>query len=416
MAVSPFGTLPLGIPGNPVPYTHHIPSNTLHHLPHLVRSVDIAVPSYYNTHAYTPNGTFGTSLEWLSSAAHTWVNDFDWRAHEDHWNSFPNFKINVTTPSDNQAFNLHFAALFSKKKDAVPIILMHGWPGSWLEFVPLLDLIVEKYTPETLPFHVIVPSIPDYGLSTRSDELTKELDLKGASEAMNELMKALGFGVGGYIAQGGDVGYALAAYMSAKFDECKAVHLNLIFLDANQTAAIEAANLPLTPEEEATLAIGRAWGSTGSSYAYEHGTRPATIALAAMTSPLAMLSWMGEKFIEWSDNRDPLSLDTILAAVSFYWYTGCFGRALWSYRVLTPVIGGGIVDLPITFTKPFGYSAFPHELSTLPKSWADFLFPDNLVFYRRHDVGGHFAALQEPAAFLGDIEDFVAVVKTKVAF
>jgi len=93
---------------------------------------------------------------------------------------------------------------------------------------------------------------------------------------------------------------------------------------------------------------------------------------------------MGEKFIEWSDNRDPLSLETILTMVSFYWFTNSYGRALWAYRALTRVVGGPLPPMPMSKTKPFGFSAFPVELATVPKSWAEYLFP-NLVFYGQQE-------------------------------
>lgn len=96
---------------------------------------------------------------------------------------------------------------------------------------------------------------------------------------------------------------------------------------------------------------------------------------------------MGEKFIEWSDNRNPsycLSVDTILAQVSFYWYTNSYARSLWAYRSLTAVVGAPLPAMPFSTTKPFGYSWFPVELSSLPHSWGEFLFP-NLVFYRQHE-------------------------------
>jgi len=96
---------------------------------------------------------------------------------------------------------------------------------------------------------------------------------------------------------------------------------------------------------------------------------------------------MGEKFIEWSDNRDPgysLSLDTILAQVSFVWYTKSYARSLWAYRSLTPVIGSPLTPMPFSTTKPFGYSWFPIELGSLPQAWGELLFP-NMVFHRRHE-------------------------------
>jgi len=224
----PFASLPTGIPGTPVPFTLRIPGHDLYHLPHLAHIADIAAPSWYNTQADTTAGYLGITREWLLNATSSWINDFDWRAHETYQNSFPNYRLNVTLPSDGEIFDLHFAALFSEKEDATPIIFMHGWPGSWTEFAPMMDLLVEKYTLETLPYHVIVPSIPDYGLSYRPNELDKEVNMTTASEALNQLMVDLGFGA--YIAQGGDVGSFLARTMCGTFDECKAFHSRLFWV------------------------------------------------------------------------------------------------------------------------------------------------------------------------------------------
>ncbi|KAK3331676.1 Alpha/Beta hydrolase protein [Cercophora scortea] len=417
MALASFSTLPhvltTGIHPVPVPYTLHVPPNDLQHLPSLARAANIGIPTWYNTHADPTNGTYGISLDWLLDAQQTWADTshsgFNWRAHEAHYNRIPQYKINITTPSDGQIFELHFAALFSTRPDAVPAIFMHGWPGAWLEFVPMLDLLAGKYTADTLPYHVIVPSIPDFGLSSRV-RVEKELTLPVAAEAMNELMRALGFG--GYVAQGGDVGYALAQYMCGVFEECKAFHVNFFFMTAAQAAAV--ANVTITPAEQAQLALSAAWASTGSAYSYEQGTRPSTIALALESSPIAMLAWMGEKFIQWSDNSQPLALDAILSIVSFYWHTKSFGRSMWSYRALTPVIGQGLPPIPLALTKPFGFSSFPHEMAALPRGYAEVIFGKSLVFYRAHDFGGHFAALQSPGPFLADIEEFLAIVKRKV--
>lgn len=221
MALASFGVLPTGIPGNPVPFDMLVPKRDQNHLNNLVRKAEIGVPSYYNQHADPAEGVFGITRDWLSDAQHTWVRDFDWSDHQDKYNGFPNYRINVTT-SDGQLFDLHFAGLFSQKADAKPIILMHGWPGAWTEFVPMLDLLAAKYTPQTLPYHVVVPSIPDYGLSTRADELETELGIEVAAEAMNELMVNLGFDK--YVAQGGDIGAFLAQTMCGLFEQCIGFH------------------------------------------------------------------------------------------------------------------------------------------------------------------------------------------------
>lgn len=220
-----FGLLPAGIRCAPAPFTLHVPDSDIAQLSNLVQNAVIGEPSYYNTHnlkTHGPSFAFGASRDWLANAADVWVNNFDWRGHEKYWNAFPQFMVNVTAPSDGQVFNLHFAALFSRKPDAVPIIMSHGWPSSWLDFIPIFELLTTKYTPETLPYHIITPSIPDFGLSTRSGLTESELDIPKAAEALNELMKALGFDA--YIAQGGDVGSGITAALGALHHECKAVH------------------------------------------------------------------------------------------------------------------------------------------------------------------------------------------------
>ncbi|KXX78196.1 putative epoxide hydrolase [Madurella mycetomatis] len=404
MALASFGVLPTGIPGNPVPFDMLVPKRDQNHLTNLVRKAEIGVPSYYNQHADPAEGVFGITRDWLSGAQDAWVRDFDWSDHQAKYNSYPNYRINVTT-SDGQLFNLHFAGLFSQKADAKPIILMHGWPGAWTEFVPMLDLLAAKYTPQTLPYHVVVPSIPDYGLSTRADELETELKIEVAAEALNELMVNLGFNK--YVAQGGDIGAFLAQTMCGLFEQCIGFHLNMYFMTEEQSAAV--ADIEITPEEQVQVDHAAEWVSFGTSYGNEHGTRPSTISLVLMTNPLAMLAWMGEKFIEWSDNRKPLSVDTILSFVSLYWFTDSYGRAMWAYRELMGEVGGTFPTLPLSLTKPFGFSSFAIEIAALPRSWAEYLFP-NLVLYRSHDIGGHYAALEEPELFLEDVEEFMSLV------
>ncbi|GAB1313722.1 hypothetical protein MFIFM68171_03932 [Madurella fahalii] len=415
MADAGFGVVPLGIPGTPTPFTLHVSQADVNQLSNLVQTAVIGVPSYYNTHNSTdgPDYTFGISRDWLANAADVWVNGFDWRSTETHWNSFPQFTINVTTPSDGQVFDIHFGALFSRNPDAIPIIFSHGWPSSWSDFIPIFELLTAKYTPETLPYHIITPSIPDYGLSTRSHVTETELDFYMAAEALNELMKALGFDA--YIAQGGDVGSGLTAALGARHDECKAVHFNNFLLTPSERASV--AHLPVTPAENDSLSFAAELFYSGTGYLFEQGTRPGTISMALMTNPLALLAWIGGLYTETA----PLPLDIILQQVSWYWYTKSYGRSLWAYRAgWAAVLRDRDTEklpspLAIT-TKPLGYSWFPGEALALARSWVEHWFPNNLVFYKAHESGGHFAALEEPVKFLQDIEEFVAIVKERAVF
>jgi len=140
------------------------------------------------------------------------------------------------------------------------------------------------------------------------------------------------------------------------------------------------------------------------AYAITHATRPSTIGFVLASNPLSLLAWIGEKFLDWTD-EDP-SLDTILTAVTLYWVTETFPRSIYPYRQWA---SAGSSETANTYiTKPFGYSWFPRELVAAPKSWAAPM--GNLVFFKQHTKGGHFAALERPEVLLQDIEEFVAQV------
>ncbi|GKT65323.1 epoxide hydrolase [Colletotrichum tofieldiae] len=213
-----FNVIPENSPGKPESFTLHVPEKELSEFQELLRLSKIGPATWWNQHT---DGQFGISREWLSQAKETWLTSFDWRKHEEHINSLPNFKMTVKDVEAGQ-IELHFAALFSKNKNAIPVVFLHGFPASFTEFLPMMQLLADKYTPETLPYHIIAPSLPGYGLSgspCQDVEMTLEL----AARIMNQLMIDLGFGKG-YVAQGGDLGSLLARIMSVRYDACKAFH------------------------------------------------------------------------------------------------------------------------------------------------------------------------------------------------
>ena len=145
----------------------------------------------------------------------------------------------------------------------------------------------------------------------------------------------------------------------------------------------------------------------GSSYALQHATKPSTIGLVLATSPLALLAWIGEKFLSWTDDDPPL--DEILASVTLYWLTETFPRSIYPYRQLfTPGVIGAHENPEWYIKKPFGFSFFPKELAPIPGAWA--AKTGELCFYRQHEAGGHFAAVEKPEVLLGDLEAFIAQV------
>ncbi|KAJ0165051.1 putative epoxide hydrolase [Colletotrichum tanaceti] len=399
-----YGKLPAGVLKTPKEFTLRVPDQDVDEFKQLLKLSKIGPETWYSKQE---GGRFGITRQWLIDAKEAWLKH-DWRRQEDRINSFPNFKARIDN-TDLGAVDIHFTALFSNRKDALPVIFMHGWPGSFLEFLPMLDLLVSKYTPDTLPYHVIVPSLPGYGLSADAVPLDKEADLAAVTAAFHQLMLDLGFG-GGYAAQGGDVG-SFTARLLSEYKECKAFHVNMFFPDETYSAG---STDELSPQDVERLQRGGDWGSTGNAYALEHGTRPATIGLALSASPLSLLAWVGEKYLEWPDKRYPLQLETILEMISLYWFTSTVPRSLYPYRPLAEsIITGKAMPIPTSRETPFGYSAFYEELSYMPKPWAQKAYP-NLSFHRTHDKGGHFAALEQPELFLQDIEDFFASVQVQV--
>lgn len=158
---------------------------------------------------------FGVTHKWLSEAKDYWLNKFNWRAQEKHINSFPNYTMEI------EGLTVHFVALFSEKKDAVPILFMHGWPGSFIEFLPMCGLVREKYSSKDLPYHIIVPSLPGYTLSS-GGPLDRDWTTEDATRVMDRLMKNLGFEK--YLAQGGDIGSIVGTQLALGYDACVGVH------------------------------------------------------------------------------------------------------------------------------------------------------------------------------------------------
>jgi microsomal epoxide hydrolase len=218
ITMSHFNIIPKNIPGKPEPFALHVPEKDLSEFRELLKLSNVGPATWWNQHN---DLRFGVSREWLNQAKETWLSTFDWRKHEERINRFPNFKISIKDVEAGQ-IEVHFTSLFSTKKDAIPVIFLHGYPGSFVEFLPMMQLLADKYTPDTLPYHIIVPSLPDYGLSGGPSQ-NVEMTLDRAARIMNQLMIDLGFGEG-YIAQGGDLGSMLVRIMSVQYKECKAFH------------------------------------------------------------------------------------------------------------------------------------------------------------------------------------------------
>ncbi|KAJ4328123.1 hypothetical protein N0V84_001492 [Fusarium piperis] len=401
-----YANLPAGVTLNVKPFKAHVDEEKLQHFKKLLELSPIAPPVFENTHA---GRRYGMKRDWLENAKKEWLNTFDWRQHEDRINSFPNFKASVKDSQGND-IDIHFLALFSEKSDAVPIAFFHGWPGSICEFLDLLDILKERCTPQDLPYHVIIPSLPGYAYSSGPPvDVDYGVDL--AASALDNLMVGLGFG-SGYLAQGGDLGSFVSRFLAMTSDACKGMHVNMMSIPP-----LNKDDVITDESEKKALEKAKEFLDTGNAFGLIQGTRSATIGLALSASPLALLSWIGEKILAWTDQDPPL--DKILETVTLYWLTDTYPRAMYHNRGMgnpdeTPKIARISVLTNLTHVqlpyvaKPCGYSLFAHEVFPVPKSWA--AKTCNLVYFNQHEHGGHFGAMERPKELLADVEEYVRKV------
>lgn len=278
-------------PSSAKPFTLNIPDKEFSEWKQLLELSKIAPETWEGSHE---DGRYGVSRGWLIDAKDYWLNQYDWRAQEKHINSFPNYKIKI------EDIDVHFIGLFSEKKDAIPIIFMHGWPGSFIEFLPMLGLIRDKYAAKDLPYHIIVPSLPGYTLSS-GGPLDRDWTPTDSARIMDKLMKELGFSK--YLAQGGDVGSFLGTIMVTTYDSCVGLHCTQLLprpilkdkADADFVVNLMTGAVPdgleLSTVEKDSLDRATKWRATGMAYALEHASRPSTIGLVLSSNPLALLAW-----------------------------------------------------------------------------------------------------------------------------
>jgi pimeloyl-ACP methyl ester carboxylesterase len=347
---------------------------------------------------------YGVPRDYLKGLVRYWRHTYDWRAAEARLNEWPQF----TTTIDGA--NVHFAHIRSPEPDATPLIITHGWPGSIVEFLdvvgPLTDPRAHGGDPADA-FHVVVPSIPGFGLSGPTRDRGWELRRVGAAFA--ELMDRLGYRRFG--AQGGDWGAGISRELGRAFpDRVIGVHLNLLpgaHASAEPTPEELAALSP--PEREKTLASWRRneeWTRERLGYAAVQMTRPQTLSYGLTDSPVGQLAWIAEKFKEWTDSHDrpedAVDRDQLLTNVMLYWLTGTAGSSARIYYERAHADGWGEPVQPST--APTALAAFPQDNFIPLRHIAD--RTENIVRWTEFDRGGHFAAMEEPELLVGDVRAF----------
>jgi epoxide hydrolase len=342
---------------------------------------------------------YGADIKKVRELADYWQNGYDWRAQEAKINQLDQF----TTEIDGQ--QIYFIHQRSPRPDAIPLMLIHGWPGSILEFEKLIGPLTHPKDKDSPAFDVIVPSLPGFGYS--GPTTTRGWGRQRIAKALVVLMDRLGYSK--YGIQGGDWGSAIAQDMAYQAPtHVIGLHLNQIYVPPpNQEAVAKMSDV----ERKRYAYFDR----EESSFFFLQASEPQTLAYALTDSPVGWLAWMIGKFQLLTDNNGDfltaVDRDTFLTDVTLYWATGTIGSAMRIYRE-DRLTREEMVPTPHMET-PVGYADFPKEVAVPPFSWITQTY--NIVQKTGMPKGGHFAALEQPDLLVADIRNFFAKIDQKQA-
>ncbi|AZM48707.1 epoxide hydrolase [Streptomyces sp. WAC 06738] len=340
----------------------------------------------------------GVPLAKLTGLLEYWRTRYDWRRFERQINALGQYRTRI------DGLGIHFLHVRSRHTDATPLLLTHGWPGSFVEFVkaigPLTDPTAHGGSPRDA-FHVVVPSLPGFGFSDRPG--TTGWTNARIAAAWAALMERLGYTR--YIAQGGDWGGAVTTQLG-KLRPKGLLGVQLNFPEYTFSPPVTDTT---TPAEQTALAQIQTFFSRLSGYSLEQSTRPQTIGYALADSPSGQAAWIYEKLLDWTDNtgrpEGVLSPNDMLDNITLYWLTGTGASSARLYWENYGASGLTKLDLPV------GLSVFPRELVRSPKIWAERAY-SNLVYYNDQiPYGGHFAAFEQPQLFTREVRKFARLVK-----
>jgi len=352
--------------------------------------------------------TQGVQLATMQALANYWASDYDWRKVEAKLNSYPNFISNI------DGLDIHFIHVKSKEKNAMPIIVTHGWPGSVVEQLKIIDPLTNptKYGGSAADaFDIVIPSIPGYGFSGKPT--APGWNPVRIAKAWGTLMTRLGYTK--YVAQGGDWGNAISEIMALQTPP------GLLAISTNMAATvpteIQAALVTGKPKPASLSAEeSNAWDQLdffykkGLGYANEMALRPQTL-YAIADSPVGLAAWMLDHDARSYDliarvfagGREGLTRDDVLDNITLYWLTNTAISSARLYWDTAQVSTGGFFD-PRGVKLPVSVTVFPDEIYAAPRTWAEKAYP-KLIYYDRFDKGGHFAAWEQPEYFVGAMRD-----------
>ncbi|MEM9655266.1 MAG: epoxide hydrolase family protein, partial [Actinomycetota bacterium] len=326
---------------------------------------------------------------------------YDWRAREAALNRFDHFTTEMEMP-EAAPLDIHFIHQRSPHEKAMPLLITHGWPGSIVEFHKVIEPLVDPVAHggrAADAFHVVCPSLPGYGFSAKPTETG--WGVERIAVAWDLLMARLGYDR--YGAQGGDWGSAVTTQIGRNGGRCAGIHINMPLGSPTD----EAKKNPSDEDREAFAGAGH-YAEWDSGYSKQQATRPQTLGYGLVDSPVGQMAWIVEKFWSWMDcdchPENVLTKDELLDNVMLYWLNGAGASSARLYwQSFGNMAGSGRVEVPT------GVASFPKEIVRTPRSWCEAGY--NITHWTKMSEGGHFAAFEQPAAYVDDVRTFFATLR-----
>lgn len=352
----------------------------------------------YSWHEMPDDGgwDYGTNLDYMKEFSKYWLENYNWRETEKKINRFKNFKCNI----DN--IDIHFIHEKGSGKNPRPLLLSHGWPGSIIEFLHIIEKLAhpEKFGGnEEDAFDVIVPSLPGFGFSSRP---ARPIGPRKMSSIFNKLMTDK-LGYKKYIAQGGDFGGTICTWLAYDFPKnLIGIHINILIT--------RHPDGPQTSEEKEWQERFRRDQRIEDGYRTQQATKPQTLSYAMMDSPVGVAAWIIEKMRGWSDLKNGdiesvYSKEILLSNIMIYLVTKTFNTASWIYYGRREEGGRSLPKEHLPLKVPTAIAVFPKEyLEWAPRSYVERIY--NVKRWTKMSKGGHFAALEQPELLIKDITEF----------